>query len=77
MDMTGFRVHQAPIGAEMEGKLSLDWRGCLNREGKSEILADYTRKSIREVLPLGRSKEVEGREKVGDVGNVSRSSSGK
>ncbi|CAK44640.1 uncharacterized protein BO96DRAFT_431680 [Aspergillus niger CBS 101883] len=54
----------------MEGKLSLDWRGCLNREGKSEILADYTRKSIREVLPLGRSKEVEGREEVGDVGNA-------
>lgn len=31
MDMTDFSVHQARIGAEMEGKLSLDWRGCLNR----------------------------------------------
>lgn len=75
--MTDFRVHQARIGAEMEGKLSLDWRGCLNRGRLIGDLSELGPKKHSKGTLIGRSKEVKGREDVGDVGNVSRSNSRK
>ena len=39
MDMTGFRLHQSSMGAEMRGEIRFRLKCPLDREGKSKVIS--------------------------------------